>query len=63
MVMARIYVKCGKYNEAIQVIDDLLAKGGYFTIYNFTLDHNFDPIIGLPEFKALEQKYARLPGV
>jgi hypothetical protein len=57
MVMANIFIKCGKYPEAIQMIDKLLSLEGYYTVNNFKLDIMCEPIRDLPEFQMLMNKY------
>ena len=61
MVMAQIYAKCGRYDEAIDKIEYLLSLEGNFTVNDFKLDKNFDPLRNIPKFQALMEKYKYNP--
>jgi hypothetical protein len=58
MVMARIYTRCGMYDEALVEIDYLLSLESDFTVNDFKMDRDFIPLLDLPEFQALVEKYA-----
>lgn len=55
--MAQIYTQCGRYDEAIEQIEIILALEGNFTVNDFKLDDSFDPLRGIPKFQALMKKY------
>ncbi len=61
MVMANIFIKCGKYDEAIERLDYLLSLRGWFTVNSLIMGKEFDPIRNMPEFQALLKKYAFAP--
>jgi hypothetical protein len=46
------------HDEAIAEIDYLLSLEGNFTVNDFKMDRQFDPLREIPEFQALMQKYA-----
>jgi len=58
MVMAQIYTKCGNYDGAIEIIDYLLSLETTFTVNDFKMDPQFNPLHDVPEFQALMEKYA-----
>ncbi len=58
MVMAKIYTRCGRYGDAIATIDYLLSLGNYFTVNDFKLARDFEPLYGDPRFQAVMKKYA-----
>jgi len=57
--MAKIYTRCGKNSDAIATIDHLLSLGSYFTVNDFKLAREFDPLRDAPRFKDLMKKYSR----
>jgi hypothetical protein len=58
MVMAQIYTNCGKYEKAIGLIEYLLSLESSYTVNDFKMDPMLKPLRGVPEFKALMEKYA-----
>lgn len=58
MVMARIYTRCGMYEDAMVEIDYLLSLETDYTINDFKLDRDFEPLRKIPEFQSLVEKYA-----
>lgn len=62
MVMARIHINCGNYDEAIDELDYLLSIDGEFTANNLLLWSWVDPLRDHPRFKALIEKYGKEHG-
>jgi hypothetical protein len=62
MVMAKIYVQCGMYDEALSEIEYILSLESRLTINDFKMNKVFDPLKDNPEFQALMNKYALAPG-
>lgn len=62
MVMARIYARCGMYDEALVEIDHLLSLESDYTINDFIMDREFNPMREIPEFQAIMQKYGQIEG-
>jgi hypothetical protein len=60
MVMARIYINCGYYEEAVDELDNLLSLETKYTANNLKLWSWVDPFRDHPRFKALMQKYSNL---
>lgn len=58
MVMAQIETKCGNYDRAIDLIENLLSLESSFTVNDFELDPLLEPLRDIPKFKALMEKYA-----
>jgi len=63
MVMAQIYTKCERYDEALEQIDYLLSQESEYTVNAFKLDKTFDPLREMAEFQALMEKYALEPNL
>lgn len=57
MVMARIYVNCGKYDEAIDELEYLLSLESVNTANDLKLYLWVDPLRDHPRFQALLKKY------
>lgn len=57
MVMAVIYVKCGKYDEAIDQLEVLLSEQTGFTVNSFKKNSNLDPLRDLPRYQEMIRKY------
>jgi|CXWL01.1.fsa_nt_gi hypothetical protein len=58
MVMAIIYVKCGKYDEAIDQLEVLLSEQTGFTVNSFSKNSNLDPLRDLPRYQEMIRKYS-----
>ena len=63
MVMAEIYTKCGNYSKAIDIVEYLLSLESNYTINDIKLNPLLKPLIDIPEFQALMDKYALLPNI
>lgn len=57
MVMARIYVNCGSYDEAIDELDYLLSLEIGFSTSDLKLQRWVNPLRDRPRFQALLEKY------
>lgn len=62
MVMAIIYVKCGKYDEALDQLEELLSQQTAFTVNDFILNSELAPLRRLPRYQQLLRKYERAIG-
>ncbi len=62
MVMANIYCRCGKYEEALDEIEVLLSVQNSFTVNSANLNAHFDPLRKLPRYQEMMKKYALSPG-
>ncbi|MHC4582878.1 MAG: protein kinase domain-containing protein [Planctomycetota bacterium] len=51
--LARIYVMVGKYDKAIDQLEDLLSRPGWMSIHLLQLDPVWDPLRNHPHFKKL----------
>ena len=56
--LARIYVKVGEYNKALEQIESLLKIPSRLSIKLLLLDPDWKPLIDLPEFKKLLEAYS-----
>ena len=57
MVMAEIYINCGRYDEAIEELEFILALEERFTVNDFKFWAWLDPIRDNPHFQAMIKKY------
>lgn len=57
MVMARIHVNCGNYDEALDELDYLLSIEGDNTANDLLLLPWINPLHDHPRFRALIKKY------
>jgi len=57
MVMAIIYVTCGRYDDALDELEDLLAQQTPYTINDFKLNLRLDPLRELPRYQEMMRKY------
>jgi len=62
MVMARIFVNCGSYDEAIDELDYLLSLKAGFSVNDLRLQRWVNPLRDHPRFQALIEKYEREHG-
>ncbi len=60
MVMAIIYVKCGEYDKAIDQLEVLLGEQTPYTVNDFKLNTELDPLRKLPRYQQLLEKYRNL---
>lgn len=60
MVMATIYVKCGEYDKAIDQLEVLLGEQTPYTVNDFKLNPELDPLRKLPRYQELIERYRAL---
>lgn len=58
MVMAFIYVKCGRYEQALDELEVLLSEQTPYTVNDFKLNRELDPLRKLPRYQEMVRKYA-----
>ncbi len=58
MVMAIVYTRCGQYDSAIDQLEELLSQRTNYTINDFNLNQEFEPLHKLPKYQALMKNYA-----
>jgi hypothetical protein len=58
MVMAIIYIKCGEYDKALDELDVLLAQQTPFTVNDFKLNPELEPLRKLPRYQEMIRKYS-----
>lgn len=58
MVMANIYVMCGRYDEAIDKLDYLLSIESGLTVNTFKLGEEFKPLWNLPRYQEMIRKHS-----
>ena len=57
MVMASIYTKAGRYDEALDELEYLLTIPSPFTARLLAITPDFAPLCAHPRFQALMEKY------
>jgi len=62
MVMALIYVKCGQYDNAIDELEVLLSQKTNFTVNDFKLNLDLEPLWKLPRYQEMIHRYSDSPG-
>ncbi len=58
MVMAIVYTKCGQYDKAIDELEVLLTQQTNYSVNDFSLNSDFEPLRKLPRYQELMKKYA-----
>jgi hypothetical protein len=58
MVMAIIYVKCGQYDKALDELEELLSQQTNYTVNDFNLNLELQPIWNLPRYQEMMRKYS-----
>ena len=58
MVMAIIYVKCGQYDEALDQLEELLSQQSGYSVNDFKLNGELEPLRKLPRYQKLMERYA-----
>lgn len=62
MVMAIIYVKCGKYDNALDQVEVLLSEQTGYSVNSFQRNSNFEPLRALPRYQEMMRKYGGTAG-
>ena len=57
MVMANIYAGCGKYDKALDELEELLSSQTNYTVHDFEMNTNLNPLRHLPRYQKLLEKY------
>jgi len=57
MVMAIIYVKCEEYDKALDELEGLLSQVTNYTVNDFKLNKELEPLRKLPRYRKLMEKY------
>lgn len=57
MVMATIYVECGEYDKAQDELDELLAQQTPYTVNDFKLNPELEPLRKLARYQEMMRKY------
>ena len=57
MVMAIIYVKCGENDKALDELEELLSQQTNYTVNDFKLNMELEPLRNLPRYQQLMEKY------
>jgi len=55
--MAIIYARCGEYDKAMDQVEELLANQTPYTVNDFKLCGDLEPLRKLPRFQKLLEKY------
>ena len=63
MVMAIIYVKCGENDKALDELDELLSQQTPYTINDFKLNPELEPLRKLPRYREMIRKYGDASGL
>jgi hypothetical protein len=63
MVMASIYVECGEYDKAIDELEVLLSEQTPFTVNDFKLNPDLEPLRKLPRYQEMIKKYSGIVGL
>lgn len=58
MVMASIYVECGEYDKAMDELEVLLSEQTPFTVNDFKLNPDLEPLRKLPRYQEMMRKFA-----
>ncbi len=61
MVMAIIYTRCGQYDKAIDELEVLLSQQTNYTVNDFKMNREFQPLHNLQRYQELMKRYALLP--
>jgi serine/threonine-protein kinase len=56
--LAEIYVRLGRYDDAVQAVERLLGIPGRLTVPLLEIDPTWDPLRDHPRFQALLERYA-----
>jgi hypothetical protein len=62
MVMAIIYVKCGQYDSALDELEELLSQQTPYTVNDFILNPELEPLHKLPRYQEMMRKYSGTSG-
>jgi tetratricopeptide (TPR) repeat protein len=62
MVMAIIYVKCGQYDKALDELEELLSQQTPYTVNDFKMNRELEPLRKLPRYQEMIRKYADTSG-
>ena len=62
MVMAIIYAKCGDYDKALDELEELLLQQTNYTVNDFKLNMELEPLRKLPRYQEMMQKYSMPSG-
>jgi len=57
MVMAVIYVKCGEFDKALDELEELLSQQTNYTVNDFKLNQDLEPLRKLPRYQRLIEQY------
>jgi len=57
--LARIYVIVGEYDDALDLLDELLSIPSWISVQWLSLDATWDPLRDHPRFQALLEKYGQ----
>ncbi len=60
MVMATIYVECGEFDKALDELETLLSQQTGFTVNDFKLNPELEPLRKLPRYQEMMKKYTSL---
>ena len=58
MVMAVIYIKCGEYDKALDELEELLSQQTNYTVNDFKLNRELEPLRKLPRYQEMMRKYS-----
>jgi len=62
MVMANIYARCGDYDKALDELEELLSQQTNYTVNDFKLNSELEPLRKLPRYQEMMQKYRSASG-
>jgi tetratricopeptide (TPR) repeat protein len=62
MVMANIYARCGDYDKALDELEELLSQQTNYTVNDFKLNSELEPLRKLPRYQEMVQKYRSASG-
>jgi len=60
--MAIIYVQCREYDKALDELDELLAQQTPYTVNDFKLNPELEPLRKLPRYQEMMRKYGVTAG-